>query len=150
MVFHKPDTEKLFRNAKHQYSRLEPLTSKKAKVIFKEIKKAVPLNGDECIIGLDVGSTTTKAVILRKRDSAILASVYLRTNGNPVSASIECYKSLKEQINADIKISGLGVTGSGRLIASLHALTEVDINEIIAHSVAAAYFDKTVDTIFEI
>ncbi|MCU0373145.1 MAG: acyl-CoA dehydratase activase, partial [Ignavibacteria bacterium] len=150
MSIHKPDTEKLFRNAKHQYSRLEPLTSKKAKVIFKEIKKAVPVNGDECIIGLDVGSTTTKAVILRKKDSAILASIYLRTNGNPVSASVECYKSLKEQINADIKISGLGVTGSGRLIASLHALTEGDINEIIAHSVAAAYFDKTVDTIFEI
>lgn len=150
ITFHKPDTEKLFRNAKHQYSRLEPLTSKKAKVIFKEIKKAFPENGDECVIGLDVGSTTTKAVIIRKKDSALLASVYLRTNGNPVQASVECYKSLKEQITASIKISGLGVTGSGRLIASLHALTEGDINEIIAHAVAAAYFDKTVDTIFEI
>lgn len=149
-TFHKLDTENLFRDAKHQYSRLEPLKSKKAKVVFKEIRKAVPENGDECIIGLDVGSTTTKAVIIRKKDSAMLASVYLRTNGNPVSASVECYISLKEQINADINITGLGVTGSGRLIASLHALTEGDINEIIAHAVAAAYFDKTVDTIFEI
>ena len=43
--------------------------------------------GDVCILGLDVGSTTTKAVLLRTSDNAMLASVYLRTNGDPVGAS---------------------------------------------------------------
>lgn len=140
----------LFREHKHQFAHMEPLSSNKAKVCFKSMNREVAENGDECIIGLDVGSTTTKAVIMRITDNSIIGSVYLRTNGNPVEASVNCYKKLKEQILADIKITGLGVTGSGRLIASLHALTEGDVNEIIAHAVAAAYFDRDVDTIFEI
>ncbi|HLV31735.1 MAG TPA: acyl-CoA dehydratase activase [Chitinispirillaceae bacterium] len=106
---------------------------------------------DTCILGLDVGSTTTKAVLLRKDDSDILASVYLRTNGDPVGAAQQCYCSIREQIGSvPIKIIGLGVTGSGRQIAALHALTDSVINEIIAHATAAAHFDKEVDTIFEI
>jgi len=106
--------------------------------------------GDTCILGLDVGSTTTKAVIMRVDDNALLGSIYLRTNGNPVRASVECYKALKEQITEPINIIGLGTTGSGRHIAGLHALTEGIINEIIAHAVAASYYNKDVDTIFEI
>ena len=43
--------------------------------------------GDRCILGLDVGSTTTKAVLVRVDDDRILASDYLRTNGDPVRAS---------------------------------------------------------------
>jgi activator of 2-hydroxyglutaryl-CoA dehydratase len=53
--------------------------------------------GDECILGLDVGSTTTKAVLLKKSDCSVVASVYLRTNGNPVEASKNCYRALYEQ-----------------------------------------------------
>jgi predicted CoA-substrate-specific enzyme activase len=49
-----------------------------------------------------------------------------------------------------VDVIGLGVTGSGRYIAGLHAGTEGIINEIIAHARAAAHFDPTVDTIYEI
>jgi len=140
----------LFKNNKTNFSFLEPLSNSNAKVTFKEIVKSNAEPGDECIVGLDVGSTTTKAVIVRIKDNALLASVYLRTNGNPVQASVDCYKELKKQIKHPIKIFGLGTTGSGRQIAALHALTKGVVNEIIAHSVAAAYFDKEVDTIFEI
>lgn len=129
---------------------LEPLKNFESNVEFKETKKDTAKEGDICIIGLDVGSTTTKAIVLRTEDNAILASIYLRTNGDPVRASKECYKSLKEQIPANIKIVGLGVTGSGRQIAGLHALTDAVINEIIAHATAAIQFDPEVDTIFEI
>ena len=44
----------------------------------------------------------------------------------------------------------MGVTGSGREIAALHAQTNSVINEIIAHAAATAHFDNSVDTIFEI
>ena len=144
------DVNDLFLDHKHQFAHLDPLFSEKAKVVFKNIGRDIAVNGDECILGLDVGSTTTKAVLIRTSDNAIVASVYLRTNGNPVEASVNCYRELQKQISAAIKIIGLGVTGSGRLIASLHALSDGDVNEIIAHAVAAAYFDKDVDTIFEI
>jgi len=138
---------------KKEYSPLEflqPLNKFESNVAFKEMKQAIVKEGDLCIIGLDVGSTTTKAIVLREEDNAILASIYLRTNGDPVRASKECYRSLNEKLQSNIKIIGLGVTGSGRQIAGLHALTDAVINEIIAHATAACCFDKEVDTIFEI
>lgn len=147
---HTLDKNKIFKYNTSNFAVLEPLLTAEGKVTFKTLEKAEAEAGDECLLGLDVGSTTTKAVIIRAKDNALLASVYLRTNGNPVQASVDCYKELKEQIKNQIKIIGLGTTGSGRHIASLHALTEGIVNEIIAHAVAAAYFDKDVDTIFEI
>jgi predicted CoA-substrate-specific enzyme activase len=101
-------------------------------------------------LGLDVGSTTTKAILMRQADNVILATEYLRTNGDPIQASIDCYKSLRQQLEASVKIIGLGVTGSGRHISGLHAQTHGIVNEILAHANATIYFDKEVDTIFEI
>lgn len=120
------------------------------KVRFEKSLRGKVEANDECILGLDVGSTTTKIVLLRKSDSLILASEYLRTNGDPVNASVQCYQSIKKQIDVPVKIVGLGVTGSGRHISGLHALTKGVINEIIAHATATVHFDEEVDTIFEI
>ena len=133
------------------FSTLPPLKDFKDWVEFKEDQPGVAQWGDECILGLDVGSTTTKAVLVRTEDDAVLASIYLRTNGNPVRASRECYKSIHEQLHGtEVRITGLGVCGSGRKIAGLHALTDGIINEIIAHATGAAYYDPEVDTILEI
>jgi len=129
---------------------LPPLSNAKDLVIFESIPEQKAADGDELIFGLDVGSTTTKAVALRIKDNAIVAKTYLRTNGNPVAASRECYKAISEQIDAKVNFVGLGTTGSGRQIAGLHAGTDSVINEIIAHASAAAYFDPDVETIFEI
>ncbi|THB69116.1 MAG: activase [Gammaproteobacteria bacterium] len=137
------------------FGMLPPLRDFESQVEFKTLKKDDVKDGDNCIIGLDVGSTTTKAVLIRREDKALLASVYLRTNGDPVGAFRECYKSILEQIESSvasekIAISGLGVSGSGRQIAGLHAMTDGIINEIIAHATAAVHFDPEVDTLFEI
>ena len=157
------DKENIFKSESHTFTFLPLLNESDNKVQFHSIKKGIPVEDDECILGLDVGSTTTKAVLIRIKDNAILASEYLRTNGNPVAASIECYKSIKNQLSdgfpmgefgndksIKVNIIGLGTTGSGRHISGLHSLTKGVVNEIIAHSVAAAYFDEDVDTIFEI
>jgi len=140
----------IFKTGTSSFSFLKPLKDYKDMVVFEKFTKAKSNNGDTCIIGLDVGSTTTKAILLRLSDNAVIADCYLRTNGNPIRASRECYRELSKQIKTEIKIIGLGVTGSGRHIAGLHALTDGIINEIIAHATAAVYFDKDVDTIFEI
>ena len=137
------------------FDNLPPLPHYADQVEFKTMEKGIVQPGDTCILGLDVGSTTTKAVLMRSTDSAMLASVYLRTSGDPVGASRRCYRSILEQVRqqidpAQISITGLGITGSGRQIAGLHALTDGVINEIIAHATAAVYFDPKVDTIFEI
>jgi len=150
-----PPSSALFAADRAGIETLPPIKDAAELVEFKSIDDVDMRPHDPAIIGLDVGSTTTKAVLLRTTDDAILASVYLRTNGDPVGASRLCYRSLHDRVSARmdpdrIRILGLGVTGSGRQIAGLHALTDAVINEIIAHATAAVHFDPGVDTIFEI
>jgi predicted CoA-substrate-specific enzyme activase len=132
------------------FSYLKPLSEFRHLVQFENRPRGKAEAGDRTVLGLDVGSTTTKGVIMRCRDKAILAADYLRTDGDPVAASRNVYGSLAEQIDVPISIIGLGVTGSGRQISGLHAMTDGVINEIIAHATAAVHFDPQVDTIFEI
>ncbi len=150
-----PGMENLIIEQQHRFDRLPPLGQSEDLVTFKSMARSTVRAGDYCLLGLDVGSTTTKAVLIREADHALLASIYLRTNGDPVGASRHCYRAILEQMKqqtepATVKIIGLVVCGSGRQIAGLHALTEGVINEIIAHATASVYFDRDVDTIFEI
>ncbi len=150
-----PGFDRLFAEGSSAFATLAPLSEFEPMVEFKQIERDAIRPGDACLLGLDVGSTTTKAVLLRRPDNALLASVYLRTSGDPVGASRRCYAALLDQVAAQadprtVRITGLGVTGSGRQIAGLHALTDGIINEIIAHAAAAVHFDPAVDTIFEI
>ncbi len=145
------DIDSLFYAEKSSFDFLPALNEYRDQVKFHSLEKDRAVKGDRCLLGLDVGSTTTKAVIIREKDSSLLASVYLRTEGDPVGASRKCYRNLLAQLEGtEIKIIGLGVTGSGRQIAGFHALTDSVINEIIAHATGAVYFDPEVDTIFEI
>jgi predicted CoA-substrate-specific enzyme activase len=150
-----PGMDALFAQQSSRLDRLPPLSRFAEQVTFKTMDRDQVRTGDVCLLGLDVGSTTTKAALVRRKDRALLASVYLRTNGDPVGASRQCYRAIRDQVAehtdpGSIEIVGLGVCGSGRQIAGLHALTDGVINEIIAHATAAVYFDQEVDTIFEI
>jgi predicted CoA-substrate-specific enzyme activase len=141
----------LIKTSHSSFSFLPALHQALPKVSFKSMPKGDIYDG-EYVLGLDVGSTTTKAVLLRTDTYAITASIYLRTNGDPIGASRNCYRALTDQLPHGFtpKIIGLGTTGSGRQIAGLHALTAGVINEIVAHAAAAVFFDPDVETIFEI
>jgi len=148
-----PEMKNLLKKERDPFFYLPPLKNFESMVDFKTVEMGEAREGDCCILGLDVGSTTTKAIILRISDNKILSSIYLRTNSDPVRASRECYEDLYNQLGTledKMEIVGLGVTGSGRQIAGLHAMTDCIINEIIAHAAGALFFDPEVDTIFEI
>ena len=146
-----PGFNKLFKEGRSTFNYLSPLKKYENYVDFKHLSFSNAENGDICILGVDIGSTTTKAVLIRKTDDSILASVYLRTEGDPIKAVKKCYKKINDELKGKkVKIVGLGTTGSGRQIAGLHALTDSIYNEIICHATASVYFDKDVDTIFEI
>jgi len=150
-----PGLAAMFTSRTAAFDRLPPLDQATAQVEFKTMATGQLQPGDDCILGLDVGSTTTKAILMRTADNTILASIYLRTDGDPVGASRRCYKAIMQQARSQIgaahfSVHGIGVCGSGRQIAGLHASTDGVINEIIAHAAAAVYFDPEVDTLFEI
>ena len=133
------------------FESLPPLQEGLAKVTFHDLPMG-SFGPGEYVCGLDVGSTTTKAVLVRSESRTITCKAYLRTNGDPVGASRECYRMLLAQLPPGFSpiVAGLGVTGSGRQIAGLHALTDGVVNEILAHAAAAVHFDPEVETIFEI
>jgi predicted CoA-substrate-specific enzyme activase len=150
-----PGLEHLIISKARRFNGLPPLPAAESSVEFKSMQQATIESGDVCLLGLDVGSTTTKAVLVRTSDDASLASVYLRTNGDPVAAARSCYTEIHRQVQRyldpeKITIVGLGVCGSGRHIAGLHAMSPAIINEITAHATAAIYYDPHVDTIIEI
>ena len=55
-------------------------------------------SGMHFILGVDAGSTTTKAVLLDRNSGRVAAKCYLRTHGNPVQAAFECIAELEGQV----------------------------------------------------
>ena len=105
---------------------------------------------EEAYLGIDIGSISTKGVIINK-DKQVLASAYIWTEGNPVGAAKRLLKLLEEQFLADqYHIVATGTTGSARkLVGSVVGATIVK-NEITAHAVGTTTFHPEVRTILEI
>lgn len=103
------------------------------------------------VLGVDAGSTTTKAVLFNVEDGSIGAGCYLRTHGNPVEATRNCIKDLIIQVGeTPVSIIQAAVTGSGRELVSVYLGNCLSFNEILAHARAAAEEIPDVDTVFEI
>ena len=101
-------------------------------------------------IGIDVGSTSTKAVLTDK-EGAILAGLYGRTQGDPVDAVTRLFAQIKVLFNeVTLTICGVATTGSGRELIKEVVGADLAINEITAHAKGATFLDPEVDTIIEI
>jgi predicted CoA-substrate-specific enzyme activase len=103
----------------------------------------------EAYIGVDVGSLSTKAVVMDKQ-KRILAKIYLMTAGRPLDAIHQVMQSIGEQVKNKVKIIGAASTGSGRYLTGDFIGADVVINEITAQATGAAIINPKVDTIFEI
>ncbi len=101
-------------------------------------------------LGIDIGSISTKGVIIDENNN-IIASTYLWTEGNPVNAVKKVINDLKNQIkDKNIKVFGVGTTGSARkLIGTMIGANSIK-NEITAHAVGTLSINKDVKTIIEI
>jgi predicted CoA-substrate-specific enzyme activase len=109
------------------------------------------INDASYILGVDAGSTTTKAVLFNVEDNSIGASAYLRTLGNPIFSMKQCLIKLLEQLGkASINIIQCGVTGSAREMVSVYLDNCRSFNEILAHARAATEELPKVDNVFEI
>ena len=101
------------------------------------------------VLGVDAGSTTTKAILLDPATGEVVASHYTRTNGDPVTAVRECLRSLAGQVSQGW-VGLMATTGSARDLIGAYLGTEHVYNEISAQAAGATHFDPDVDTIFEI
>jgi len=101
------------------------------------------------VLGVDAGSTTTKAVLLDPATRAIVASHYARTHDDPVAAVRECLQAIVGQVG-NRAVGLVSTTGSARELIGAWLGTEQVFNEISAHAAGATHFAADVDTIFEI
>jgi predicted CoA-substrate-specific enzyme activase len=103
----------------------------------------------EGFLGIDVGSISTKGVVV-DREFRVVASRYLRTQGNPISSIRRLIAEMRQEVNSDVRILGAGTTGSARRLAGVMVQADVVKNEIIAHAVAAGHFHPDARTVLEI
>ena len=108
------------------------------------------------VLGLDIGSTGSKAVAVDVEHRTPVWSSYRATLGDPVGAARGLVQAFQEQAGSRCRVLAIAVTGSGREIAGTLATTcygadRVHVmNEIAAHAAGARHQDPEVDTIFEI
>lgn len=112
----------------------------------KEVQHQSVISG---YIGLDIGSTSTN-VVLMDEEKNVISYKYLRTLGDPIKAVKAGLMDIKRDFSCDIKIIGVGATGSGRYLAGGFVGADVIIDEITAQAKAAHFIDNEVDTIIEI
>ncbi len=104
---------------------------------------------EQCVgyLGVDVGSTSTKAVIMDESGTRLLGKNYLMTAGRPVEAVRQVFRNLLRDGADKVKIAGVGVTGSGRYLVGGFIGADLIKNEITAQTRAAAEMDPEADII---
>lgn len=100
-------------------------------------------------LGVDIGSVSTKGVVL-DGEGQILASEYLWTEGDPVSAAKKILRSLREQLPSEVTVSSVGTTGSARKLVGAMLKADSVKNEITAHARGTLSRHPNVRTILEI
>ena len=104
------------------------------------------------VIGLDGGSTSSKAVLIDE-DGRILTKQYQLSQGNPIADTKQLLARIKAFVHeqgATLDVVGFGATGYAAdvLEESLHA--DVNIVETVAHMMAAVKYFGDVDVICDI
>ena len=103
----------------------------------------------DCFLGIDAGSTTTKAAIVGE-DGTLLYSFYSGNNGSPLNTVIRAVKEIKDRLPDSARIVRACSTGYGEaLMKSAFMLDEGEV-ETVAHYYAAAFFEPDVDCILDI
>ncbi len=103
-------------------------------------------------LGIDIGSTSTKAVLVRP-DGQVLVDLYCRTSGDPIEATQRLFSSLaaiQRRSGTTFQVTACATTGSGRKLVGQVVGADVVVNEISAHVRGAQAVDPDVETIFEI
>jgi len=104
-----------------------------------------------CYLGIDGGSTSSKAVLV-DASGALLLKVYQLSKGNPIEDTLELLQKIKEADPHDFyDIKGLGVTGYAADVLGGALKADANIIETIAHMKSAQKaFGESINVICDI
>jgi activator of 2-hydroxyglutaryl-CoA dehydratase/predicted nucleotide-binding protein (sugar kinase/HSP70/actin superfamily) len=104
------------------------------------------------VIGLDGGSTSSKAVLLDE-EGTLLTKQYQLSKGNPIADTKELLAKIRGFVHgqdATLEITGFGATGYAADVLEESLRADVNIVETIAHMTAAVKYFGDVDVICDI
>ena len=102
-----------------------------------------------CYLGIDIGSISTKGVIIDDFNN-IISSSYIWTEGNPKLAVENLINNLKKELPSGYIVKGIGTTGSARKLIGMMLDANIVKNEITAHAIGTLSKHPDVRTILEI
>lgn len=140
-----------------EIKRLDPLFHNREEydAFRKRHDKACVKKGDlstytgNCFLGIDSGSTTTKAALVAE-DGTLLYSFYSGNNGNPLATIINAVRDIYSKLPEGAKIVRACSTGYGEALIKAALLLDEGEVETVAHYYAAAFFEPQVDCILDI
>ena len=151
--------KKLSSNIKLEFevARLEPLfASREAYEKFTErqnqysvAKRDFSTYEGNCFLGIDAGSTTTKAALVGE-DGSLLYSFYSSNNGSPLKTAIRAVQEIYSLMPDTARIVYSCSTGYGEALIKAGLMLDEGEVETISHYYAASFFDPNVDCILDI
>src|SRR5580658_1767813 len=117
-------------------------------------EKLAPGQAVRAVIGLDGGSTSSKAVLVDFEDGKILCKAYQLSKGNPIQDTKELLAQLRAYVEVDqkakLEIMGFGATGYAADVLQECVQSDVNVVETVAHMMSAVHFFGDVDVICDI
>lgn len=140
-----------------EVERMEPLFSNDEEYGAFESRHAkhkVPMKDlssykGNCFLGIDAGSTTTKAALVGE-DGTLLYSFYHNNEGDPLGTTIGAIKDIYNKLPEGANIVHSCSTGYGEALIKAALLLDEGEVETVSHYYAASYFNPDVDCILDI
>jgi len=104
------------------------------------------------VIGLDGGSTSSKAVLVNE-EHQIICKAYQLSKGNPIADMKELLEKLRAYVasqGAELDVIGFGATGYAADVLQECLRADVNVVETVAHMMSAVHFFGDVDVICDI
>ncbi len=121
--------------------------------IPKFVEPELPAGGTvKAVIGLDGGSTSSKAVLLGE-DGEVLMKSYALSKGNPIQDAKELLEDLRTRVRArgaELDILGFGATGYAADVLEECVRADVNVVETVAHMMSATHYFGDIDVTCDI
>lgn len=130
-------------------SQMDYLDFKNRHTSYKVNKKDLKYHNGKCFLGLDIGSTTSKAALIDE-ESNLLFSLYVNNEGNPLDVTANILRTIYSHLPKDTQIVHSAVTGYGESLIKSAFSCDIGEVETIAHYTGAKYFLPEVDLILDI
>ncbi len=105
------------------------------------------------VIGMDGGSTSSKAVLIDYDTGELLKKEYQLSKGNPIQDTKEILARLKAYVvdqGAELQVMGFGATGYAADVLQESVKSDANIVETVAHMMSATHYFGDIDVVCDI